>query len=327
MARRRPRSPAQHHRVWRPRSARSRRWWDRDRSRAYFQSSQPGSTGDAEPAAEQRRSVAFVTRCTGRSHRRRAPAAIRLAGRRRRPALRTIDLARHASSFQVTFEVAGRQVAIVHVLGQVDRDQLVEPSLRRRIVRQLRLQLAAGEEALRGLAGRQVVQRARQGEQVAARLRLADDLLGRGVPLGVDLGLGDAAVLGRRGPGRGPCRSRSSDRRPVGQEHDVVRLHVAVDQRRRACRCMCASTSQIFAPHATTWSTGNGFVPGLSSRVEQVPARNELQHQVGGRPVLDQVVEPRHDRHVLRAPAGSRPRGGRSSGGWRTPSGRRRSSP
>ena len=120
----------------------------------------------------------------------------------------------HLLLFQVGLDLARREVAVVDVLGQVDPDQLVEPALLGRdgavVVAELRLELLGGVEALGRLAGGQVIQRPGQGEQVAARLRLADDLLRRGVALGVDARLGLPSAPWRSGPGRGRCRSRSS---------------------------------------------------------------------------------------------------------------------
>src|SRR5262249_20311662 len=128
-------------------------------------------------------------------------AAIRLAHLVDRLALGTVDLARDLPLLQVRLDLAGGEVALVGVLGQVDLDALIEPALLRRIrtgrLGELRFDLASRVEALRGLAGRQVKEGTGQGEQVAARLRLADNLLGRGVPFRVDTRLGRQFLLGR----------------------------------------------------------------------------------------------------------------------------------
>src|SRR5262245_42462143 len=100
-----------------------------------------------------------------------------------RVALGAGDLLRDTLPFQIAFELAGREVAIVDVFTQVDLDQLKEPSVLRRERRlrigQLLLQFLRGVKAFRGLAGGEMVERRRQGKQVAARLRLTDNLLRR----------------------------------------------------------------------------------------------------------------------------------------------------
>src|SRR2546421_102610 len=102
------------------------------------------------------------------------------------------DLGGDAPAVQVGLDLAGGEVPVVDVLGEVDLDQLEEPALvgGEPAVGEARLQLAGGVEPLGGLPGGEVVEGAGQREQVAAGLGLADDLLGGGIALGVDAGLG-----------------------------------------------------------------------------------------------------------------------------------------
>ena len=67
-------------------------------------------------------------------------------------------------------------------------------------------------------------------------------------------------------------------------------------------RCMWARASQIFAPHAATCGDRKRLRPRLVEQSQQVAPRNELDDQVGGPAVLDEVVQPGHDRHVLKGP-------------------------
>src|SRR5262249_17509804 len=124
-------------------------------------SSQAIATVNATPAAH---AVAFAAVMAGGrrgGQRLGAAGAVRLAHLVDVLTLRTGDLRRDPPPLQVRLDLAGREIALVNVLGQVDLDQLVKPTLVRRdaavALGQLRLQLAGRVKALRSLAGRQMV--------------------------------------------------------------------------------------------------------------------------------------------------------------------------
>ena len=153
---------------------------------------------------------------------------------------------------------------------------------------QFRLELPGGVKALRRLAGGQVVQRRRQGEQVAAHLRLADDLLGRGVAFGVDAGLaGQARLLGAAHVAGG-AEVDHLDRPLVLQQNDVVGLEVAVDQGRRLRVHVHQHVADVPGP-ADHLVQRERLVGGGFQDVEQVAALDELHDQVGGLPLLRRV--------------------------------------
>ena len=111
------------------------------------------AAGHAEPAAQQRRSIAFIAQVPGRRHRHCTPTAVGLAGRRRRSAFGTINLAQNLTAFQVALQIARGEVTVVDILRQIHGNQLVEPALALGVIAELFLQLATGEETFRSLAG------------------------------------------------------------------------------------------------------------------------------------------------------------------------------
>ena len=81
----------------------------------------------------------------------------------------------------------------------------------------------------------------------------------------------------------------------VLQQHDVVGLQVAVDERRRLV-CMCVQhVADALAPLDDQRQRERLVAVGLH-QVEQVLAADELHDQVGGLALLDEVVNARHDR-------------------------------
>ena len=153
-------------------------------------------------------------------------------------ALRTGDLARHLPLVQVGLDLAGREVAVVDVLGQVDLDQLVEPAVLGRAA------AAAGRPAASPAPWRCRSPPApcRSPGDTACRPgrtgRCAAPACRRSAPAGRSLRCRRASWPAMRSLAVRP-RSRAVPKSIILivllilQQHDVVGLQVAVDQRRR----------------------------------------------------------------------------------------------
>src|SRR5215831_11842235 len=104
--------------------------WARAGARAvHGDLSEPVAAVDAAAAAHAIGLAAMVA--GGRPFRKRLGTlgAIRLADLIVRLALRTGDLARHAALLQVGLDFASRKIPLVHILGKIDLEQLVEPAV------------------------------------------------------------------------------------------------------------------------------------------------------------------------------------------------------
>ena len=117
-------------------------------------------------------------------------------------------------ALQIGLDLPAREVAVVDVLGQVDFEELEKPALihgeRVALAVQLGLQLTRRVKTFGCLTGGQMVQSSRQGEQIASRFGLADDLLRRGVAFRVHACLGRQPGLYATGLYPVPCRNRSA---------------------------------------------------------------------------------------------------------------------
>src|SRR5262249_19252898 len=187
---------------------------------------QPMAAMDATTAAHAVQPAAVGTRGGGVGERLGALDAVRLAHRVGRSATGTNDFSGNLAAVQVGLDLAGGKIASIDVLSQIGLDKLEEPTLLgwQRAVRigQLCLDRAGRVHAFGELAGGELVERTGQGEQVAARFGLADDLFGRGVTLSVHARLGSQTALAGA-----PHVARSAevdhlDTPAVFQEHQVV---------------------------------------------------------------------------------------------------------
>src|SRR5262249_33070774 len=120
--------------------------------------------------------------------------AVRLADLVRRLALGALGFLAGLLALQIPLDLLRREVTLVDVLGEIDLDELEEPALilgdRALGILELGIDVGRGVESFRRLARRQVVERSGEGEQVAARFGLADDLLGRSITFGINARLG-----------------------------------------------------------------------------------------------------------------------------------------